>query len=110
MRDPERARRNKIRRAVVIEIIIMAIETLCCLLPLPWRFLVPIIIGARTIILKAHDKMKEPPAEIHCCGGNMQEKKDKKRNGKEKAKKDVNVVGSRNTKESKAAAGKRGGT
>lgn len=70
-KDAEKARRRKIRRAVTIEIIVMSVGVLCCVLPLPWRLGVLIVIGAREIILKGIKAAKEPPAPavVHCCGG-----------------------------------------
>lgn len=68
--DPEKARKRKIRRAVIIEIIFMAAGVLCCMLPLPWRLGALIVIGAREIVLKGIRASKDnPPAVVHCCGG-----------------------------------------
>ena len=54
------AQGHKIITAVVIEIVIMAVEILCCLMPMPWRIIVPIIIGARAIILQAIRSYNQP--------------------------------------------------
>lgn len=69
--NPETERKRKIRRAVIVEIIVMSAGVLCCMLPLPWRLGVLIVIGAREIILKGIKAAKEPPAPavVHCCGG-----------------------------------------
>lgn len=85
-KNPEKARKRKIITAVVIEIVIMVIGTLCVLLPLPWRLFVPIIIGAREIIKKAVQKLKEPPppALVHCCGASEQTT-DKSKKSKQKS-------------------------
>ena len=70
-KDAEKARRRKIRRAVIIEIVFMALGVVCCLLPLPWRLGALIVLGAREIVLKGIRAAKEPPAPavVHCCGG-----------------------------------------
>lgn len=73
--DPKKARRKKIRRAVIIEIVFMALGVVCCLLPLPWRLGALIVLGAREIILKGIRAAREtPPDVVHCCGGNKNPK------------------------------------
>lgn len=65
-----RINKGKLIFTVTIEIVIMAIEILCCLLPMPWRLVVPIIIGARAIIAKAVRYVKSPqtPPVVYCNG------------------------------------------
>lgn len=46
-------------RVILTEIIIMTVSVLCCVMPMPWRLIVPIIIGARSILIKAHTRQKE---------------------------------------------------
>lgn len=67
-----RNNKGKIAVAVIIEIVIMATEILCCLLPMPWRLVVPIVIGARAIISKAIRYVKTPSATpiVYCNGNN----------------------------------------
>ena len=86
--EHEKARRRKIRRAVIIEIIVMAVGVLCCVLPLPWRLGILIAIGAREIVLKGIRAAKEPPAPavVHCCGGNKKPKHKKAPAGKKRSK------------------------
>ncbi len=88
-KNPERVRKRKIITAVVIEIVIMVIGALCVLLPLPWRLFVPIIIGAREIIKKAIQKLKEPApsALVHCCGATEPKPKTNKSNKTSRSKK-----------------------
>lgn len=57
---PDRSRNRRIVWSVIIEIIVMSVGVICCILPLPWRLVVPIIIGAREIILKAYRITREP--------------------------------------------------
>lgn len=66
--DVEKIRKRKIIRAVIIEIIFLIMDVLCCLLPLPWRLLVPIIVGSRAIIVQAVRKSREQPQVVHCHG------------------------------------------
>lgn len=77
--DPEKVRKRKILRGVVVEIIVMAVGVLCCTLPLPWRLVVPIIIGARDSILKAWREIKEPPEpkQVVYCNGQREPKQRK---------------------------------
>lgn len=78
-----RKKRNQINKgklifAVIIEIVIMAIEILCCLLPMPWRLVVPIVIGARAIISKAIRYAKTPhTSPVVYCNGNTRTGKSK---------------------------------
>ncbi|MGN0824556.1 MAG: hypothetical protein ACI4MB_05770 [Candidatus Coproplasma sp.] len=58
--DPSKARRRKIRRVVIVEIIFMSIGVLCVLLPLEWRLLTLVVLGARGIIVKAYAQLKQP--------------------------------------------------
>ncbi len=79
--DPEKARKRKIRRAVIIEIIFMSAGVLCCMLPLPWRLGALIAIGAREIVLKGIRAAREnPPAVVHCCGWDKEQKRKPARN------------------------------
>lgn len=83
--DPEKARKRKIRRAVIIEIIFMSAGVLCCMLPLPWRLGALIAIGAREIVLKGIRAAREnPPAVVHCCGGDKPKTSKRKAAGAEK--------------------------
>lgn len=88
-KNPEKARKRKIITAVIIEIVVMIIGTLCVPLPLPWRLFVPIIIGAREIIKKAVQKLREPapPALVHCCGATEPKPKTNKSNKTSRSKK-----------------------
>lgn len=60
-KSPAKARKRRIVWGVIIEIIVMTIGVLCCLLPMPWRLVVPIIIVAREIILQAYRMAHEDP-------------------------------------------------
>lgn len=78
--EPERKRRRRIWCAVIIEIVIMIISTLCVLIPLPWRLIVPIAIGTREIIKQAYAKIKEPkptPPIVYCNGHKAPDKLNK---------------------------------
>ncbi|MCM1296737.1 MAG: hypothetical protein NC311_14460 [Muribaculaceae bacterium] len=55
--------KTKFILGVVIEIVVMAVEIGCCILPMPWRLVVPIIIGARAIIIKARKYAQEHPLD-----------------------------------------------
>ena len=79
-----KARKGKIAFAVIIEIAIMAVGVICCILPLPWRLVVPIIIGAREIIIKAIRVTKKPAEPIVYCNGKSAPQK--------RAKSDINPV------------------
>lgn len=62
--DPNKARRRKIRRVVIVEILFMAAGVVVVLLPLPWRLAALIVLGARGIIVKARAQVKAlPPIE-----------------------------------------------
>lgn len=74
--NPETERKRKIRRAVIVEIIVMSAGVLCCMLPLPWRLGVLIVIGAREIIIKGIRAAREnPPNAPHCCGAKEPKRK-----------------------------------
>lgn len=79
-RKSKQPNKAKIAVAVIIEIVIMAIEILCCLLPMPWRLVVPIVIGARAIIAKAVRYVKSPqtPPVVYCNGKTRNTKEGRK--------------------------------
>lgn len=83
-RDPAKARKRKIIIAVIIEIVVMTIEVVCVLLPMPWRLVVPIVIGARAIIMQAVRKSKEQPQVVHCHGDLPLKTTQKRSNGNAK--------------------------
>lgn len=56
-------RKIRIARIILTEIIVMALGVLCCIMPMPWRLVVPIIIGTRSILLTARKKLKEEPLQ-----------------------------------------------
>ncbi len=60
-----RRRKLRIARIIITEIIVMALGVICCIMPMPWRLIVPIIIGTRSILIKARARLKEPlPPEL----------------------------------------------
>lgn len=69
-RKREQVNIKRVIVGVIVEIAIMALEILCCLLPMPWRLIVPIAIGARAIITKAIRYVKSPPTTpiVYCNG------------------------------------------
>jgi len=81
---PPHVQGHKVIRAVIIETVIMTVEILCCLMPMPWRLIVPIIIGARSIIMQAIRKSREP--QRCTCGAPIPKRKKKpaKKAGKRK--------------------------
>lgn len=90
-RKREQVNKKKVIVGVIIEIVIMATEILCCLLPMPWRLAVPIAIGARSIIAKAVRYVKSPPTTpiVYCSGvkepknrSSTRKKAESKNNGK----------------------------
>lgn len=95
------ARKSKIILGVIIEIAIMATEILCCLLPMPWRLAVPIIIGARAIINKAIRYVRTPQASpvVYCNGvsapHNERKRTESKGYGKAKERTDKTPAGKR---------------
>ena len=78
-------RKLRIFRMIATEIIIMSLGVLCCVMPLPWRLVVPIIIGARSILLRARARLKESPPELIEPQSNKI--KDKKLNAEKKQRK-----------------------
>lgn len=70
-KDPFKARKRRIVIGVIIEIIVMSVGVLCCILPLPWRLVVPIIIGAREIILKTYRMTHNNPQKLRHSTGAM---------------------------------------
>lgn len=61
--DPNAERKRKIRRIAIVEIIFMALGVVAVLLPLPWRLVALIALGARGIIIRARAEAKKlPPA------------------------------------------------
>ena len=56
-------RRSKLRavRIILTEIIFMAVSVCVSIMPMPYRLIVPIIIGTRSILLKARVYFKENP-------------------------------------------------
>lgn len=72
--------KGKVIFGVTVEIVIMSIEILCCLLPMPWRLVVPIVIGARSIIAKAVRYVKSPqtPPVVYCNGKTRNTKEGRK--------------------------------
>ncbi|MGN0813351.1 MAG: hypothetical protein ACI4MQ_07575 [Candidatus Coproplasma sp.] len=58
--DPIKERRRRVRRVVIVEIVFMAIGVLCVLLPLQWRLVTLVVLGARSIIIKAYAQLKQP--------------------------------------------------
>ena len=57
---PANAKGHKVLFTALIELAITVAEILCCLLPMPWRLAVPIVIGARSIILQAIYEYNKP--------------------------------------------------
>lgn len=74
---PPNVKGHKVLIAVITELVIMVAEILCCLLPMPWRLVVPIIIGARAIILRAIRNYREP--QRCSCGATLPNKAGKKK-------------------------------
>lgn len=75
--DPLKSRRRRVRRVVIVEIIFMAIGVLCVLLPLEWRLITLVILGARGIIVKAYAQLKQPINEGEYVGYGKEYKKEK---------------------------------
>lgn len=95
--NAERSKKLRLIRIVIVELIIMAVSVCVSIMPMPYRLIVPIIIGARSILLKAHQYAKAPPApEVgHCCGGTEPKskiKKESKGNAKESKKDNKKAV------------------
>lgn len=89
-----RRRKLRIIRIVITEILVMALGVVCCIMPMPWRLVVPILIGTRSILIKAHMRMKEPlpPEEIQTTPqkGNNENVKTKSKSKTENKAKTVN--------------------
>lgn len=76
--DPSKERRRKVRRVVIVEIIFMAIGVLCVLLPLEWRLLTLVVLGARSIIIKAYAQLKQPIDRVEYVEYGKEYKKEKR--------------------------------
>lgn len=78
---PEKTKKRRLIRVVIVELIIMVVSVCVSIMPMPYRLIVPIIIGARSILLKAHQSVKTPPAPevVHCCGKSEEKPKSKKK-------------------------------
>ncbi len=65
----EKSKKLRLIRIVTVELIIMAVSVCVSIMPMPYRLIVPIIIGARAILMKAHQYAKAPPAPeaVHSC-------------------------------------------
>ena len=50
---------------MMIDLAVMCVGVLCCLLPDPWKYLVLIFIGARTIIKDFITEIKKPAPQKH---------------------------------------------
>lgn len=53
-------RKLRIVRLILTEIAVMSLGVMCCVMPMPWRLIVPIIIGTRSILIKARLQLKQP--------------------------------------------------
>ena len=84
-------RKLRIFRMIATEIIIMSLGVLCCVMPLPWRLVVPIVIGTRSILLRARAKLKENTSELTEQKNNNI--KDKKINAEKKQRKAKKTTG-----------------
>lgn len=51
--------RRTIHWLIFLEIVFMAIGVACVMLPLRWRVLTLIVLGAREILIKAHTRLKQ---------------------------------------------------
>ena len=79
-KNAEKSKKFRLIRIVTVELIVMAVSVCVSIMPMPYRLIVPIIIGARSILLKAHQYAKTPPAPevVHYCGGTELKDKTKK--------------------------------
>lgn len=70
MKQEAKRSKAKLVFAVIVELAIMAAGVCVTIMPMPYRLIVPIIIGARAILVKAHQFAKASPAPetVHCCG------------------------------------------
>lgn len=84
-KSPAEIKTRRIVISVIIDIVIMAVGVCVCLLPMPWRLVVPILIGMRSIIKDAILEAKKPvqPSIVHYCGG-VQDKPKTRSNAKKK--------------------------
>lgn len=78
--NSEKSKKLRLIRIVIVELIIMAVSVCVSIMPMPYRLIVPIIIGARSILLKAHQYAKSAtmPGAGQCCVGTEQKSKTKK--------------------------------
>lgn len=96
--DPRKARKRKLHWLIFFEIVFMAIGVACVLLPLRWRIVTLIVLGAREILLKAHTRLKQADkleGEVRIDYGKEEKKREKRRSGEKQT-------------ENQTAAGKRG--
>ena len=96
----EKSKKLRLIRIVTVELIIMAVSVCVSIMPMPYRLIVPIIIGARAILMKAHQYAKAPPAPeaVHSCA--TSEPKRKKKNGDKAKAKDSGSKEVKNVKKS----------
>ncbi|MDE6441898.1 MAG: hypothetical protein K2L12_03980, partial [Clostridia bacterium] len=53
LKDTEKFKKIRLIRIVTVELIIMTVSVCVSIMPQPYNIIVPIIIGARSILLKA---------------------------------------------------------
>ena len=79
-RNAEKSKKLRLVRIVIIELIVMVVSVCVSIMPMPYRLIVPIIIGARSILIKAHQYSKTLPASGIAQNYDVQETKPNKRN------------------------------
>ncbi len=61
--EKPKKRKSRIVRITIVEIIFMSLGVMAILLPLPYRVVALIVIGARGIIVRAIAESRKPPKD-----------------------------------------------